>query len=326
MRKRPPIEPRTTTDNQLHNQQRGRGGAVSGVGAAAVVTTDNVTIHRNVGGDLEVVPSGIDTTELADGAVTANKLASDAVTTAKIANSQVTNAKLADGAVTNAKITDATIIGGKIAGGQIADYHLDATGVSTGEGLRKEASGWDYVPLVSQDELTTALAAVGNMKLRLAAVPSSDTVTNTTTETAFSTIHAIEAGLLTPNDLIVVEAGGMLSSTSAAPTMRWRLKFGTTTLIDTTALTVNNYTNVPWSLRVRIICATSGSPGTAVALAEFQIGQVGAGYIITLNSGTTPPSITTSSSQNISLTAQWSAASTSNIVTLQQLVVMFAAT
>lgn len=102
MRKRSPVENRTVTDRQLQNRQQG-GGGVAGVGVTAVVTTDNVTIHRDTSGDLGVKNSGIDTDQLADDAVTTAKIDAGAVTETELANDAVTNAKLADMATLTVK-------------------------------------------------------------------------------------------------------------------------------------------------------------------------------------------------------------------------------
>ena len=62
-------------------------------------TADGTTITLS-NGVYSVTAGGIDTTELADSAVTTAKIATSAVTTAKIADKNVTTAKIDDGAIT----------------------------------------------------------------------------------------------------------------------------------------------------------------------------------------------------------------------------------
>lgn len=71
-----------------------------------IADEDTLTLSN---GEFSIKAGGVDTTEIADSAVTVAKLATDAVETAKIKNSNVTTAKIADDAVTEDKIADDVI-------------------------------------------------------------------------------------------------------------------------------------------------------------------------------------------------------------------------
>ena len=102
-------------------------------------TADGTTLTLS-NGVYSVTAGGIDTTELADGAVTTAKIDATAVTTAKIADKAVTTAKIDDGAITADQIASslsATWLTTANVDSEIEDY-IDAlttalTPVSAGE-------------------------------------------------------------------------------------------------------------------------------------------------------------------------------------------------
>lgn len=83
--------------------------------AEASAAQVQLVINQNKEISATIVAGSIDTTELADGAVTTAKIAAGAVVTAKIADANVTADKLASDSVTTAKIVDANVTSAKIA-------------------------------------------------------------------------------------------------------------------------------------------------------------------------------------------------------------------
>lgn len=99
------------------------GGSIT-AGTALTLTYDDVAGTIT----LAVTAGGIDTTQLADSAVTTAKLADGSVTTAKLVDLNVTTAKLAAGSVVTDKILDANVTTAKIADDAItADKLKDST-------------------------------------------------------------------------------------------------------------------------------------------------------------------------------------------------------
>ncbi len=78
-----------------------------------------------------VPPGSINTSKLADSAVTAAKLATDAVETAKIKDANVTAAKLASDSVSTAKIVDANVTTAKILDANITQAKMAARATGT---------------------------------------------------------------------------------------------------------------------------------------------------------------------------------------------------
>lgn len=102
-------------------------------GAGTNYSADGSTLQLS-GTTFSILNGGVNTTQLADNAVTtakildanvtAGKLASDSVTTAKILDANVTAAKLASDSVTTAKILDGNVTTAKIADANVTDAKL----------------------------------------------------------------------------------------------------------------------------------------------------------------------------------------------------------
>ncbi|MBR5354582.1 MAG: hypothetical protein IK122_00460 [Alphaproteobacteria bacterium] len=95
------------------------------------VNVDSATIGLNSSNALEVVAGGIDTTQLADGAVTTAKLDADAVTNAKLADNAVQTENIVDGNVTAAKLASDSVTTVKIVDGNVTAAKLASDSVTT---------------------------------------------------------------------------------------------------------------------------------------------------------------------------------------------------
>jgi len=102
-----------------------------GSGAATVaVEADGSTLTVGASG-VKVSDAGIDTTQLADNAVTTAKITDLNVTTGKLADGAVTTAKITDANVTTAKIADANVTTAKIADANVTVDKLATDSVTT---------------------------------------------------------------------------------------------------------------------------------------------------------------------------------------------------
>lgn len=154
-------------------------------------------------------------------------------------------------------------------------------------------------------------------------VPGGNTVANTTSETAFASNFTIPANSLAVGQVIRVKAFGVYSTdTISAGNITLRVKFGSTTLCATAALTnVVSLTNQGWTLDALLIVDTTGATGTVEAQ--------GMAFLTTaintaMNAGMTNTStvvVDTTANQTVQISVQWSAASANNSIVLRQLVV-----
>lgn len=153
----------------------------------------------------------------------------------------------------------------------------------------------------------------GDVGLLEAIVAASDTITNTTTETAFSNgTHVFAADSLRVGDVIRVKAQTLALATNGSDTLTLKLKIGSTAIIATAAVDVAN--NDIGYIAADIVIRTLGATGTFVASGVQALGVPGTVTAKPFSKSST--TIDTTAAQTVSLTATWSAASTGNQVQL----------
>lgn len=185
--------------------------------------------------------------------------------------------------------------------------------MSTGNVL---AGGIIYAEDV-EDELDAA--ALGELSTAV-------TVANTTTETALAT-YSIGAGIAVAGSVWRVNARG-IGSVTGTPTMTWRVRLGGVagTLIATSgAVTASSgITNHTWEVDLLMSCLTTGASGTAHGVATFRealsvAGASGPWTVINRQDGNGSVTFNTTISNDLVITGQWSAASSSNTITTRVL-------
>lgn len=164
---------------------------------------------------------------------------------------------------------------------------------------------------------------VGGIKSVLAGVTFVQTATgtaaNTVAETTISSTGqgtlTLPAAFLTVSKTIRIRGKGFHSST-ASPTLNLKVKFGSTVLCSTGAHTHHNATNGYFDFECEITCRSIGASGTVFAQGIFTDAT---DHVSMGNTATT--TIDTTTTQAITVTAQWSAASASNTISLTNLTV-----
>ncbi len=147
--------------------------------------------------------------------------------------------------------------------------------------------------------------------LTVATAPSIP-ISNTTTETAFSNASfTIPANLLQPGKVIRVRAQGILTATNSTDTLTVRAKLGSTTLL--TLAGADAVDNDTFDLECEIFArAAPGGTAAVVAAGTYSIGAPGTATRRHGSLGTT--NFATNGDLVLSITSQWSAASTSDSV------------
>jgi hypothetical protein len=215
----------------------------------------------------------------------------------------------------NASVASSTtwlLIGGTSSGSQL---RLGSGGSGTGT---TEGDIWN-------DNTNKTLACFVNgikqfLNGNLFAQTTTGTIANSVTETTISSTGqgtlTLPANFFVAGKTIRIRANGIMSSISS-PTLRIRIKAGSTTLLDTTAVSVGNHTNALWMVDSIITCRTTGGSGTVFAQGIFEE------YGTTKNQhsmvNTTTTTLSTTSSQAMTLTAQWGTASASNTISCTNL-------
>lgn len=154
-------------------------------------------------------------------------------------------------------------------------------------------------------------------------VPSGNTVASSTSEVAFSSSYTIPAGTLAVGNVIRVKMYGVYGTTILAPTLEGKVKLGGVLLLDTGALTcIANLTNAGWSAEALIVVTAIGASGSVEAqgYAEFATAAT-TGLSVNIDNTAVIGSIDTTGSLALTATAQWSASSSANTITLRQMTV-----
>lgn len=168
--------------------------------------------------------------------------------------------------------------------------------------------------LATKASTTTIVAAYVNTT-----VPAGNTVADTASETAFASSKTFAGGSLVVGSVVRVTMYGVYSTALIAPTLRGKLKLGSTTVLDTGALTtVAGVTNAGWSAFAMFVVTAVGAGGTVEAQGFAQFATAATTGLSVNIANTAAVSIDLSASQALTTTVQWSAGSASNTISLRE--------
>lgn len=148
------------------------------------------------------------------------------------------------------------------------------------------------------------------------------TIANSTTETAISSTGVgslvLPAGFFVAGRSLRISARGIRSNL-LTPTMRLKLKFGSTAILDTGAIASITETNGLITFDGLITCRTTGGSGTVFSQGAY--GQIGLTPTLSQIVSTGTVTVDTTASQTISLTATWGVANALNTISLTNFIV-----
>jgi len=165
-------------------------------------------------------------------------------------------------------------------------------------------------------------------------VADATAVNTSTAETVIVPDYPFVAGYFYQGRTIRISAWGVLSSlTATTPNITLRFRMGTGTLSATfvvasgaLAFTSTAITNGSWRLEGQLTCRNTGTAGTGMFMGQVFLPNLtaattvgGEGYNNTMPvTGSAVGTIDTTVQNLMSLSAQWSASSASNSITVQQ--------
>lgn len=202
--------------------------AVLNSGVKSGVNNAQTELRDKDGNAIYPKVSNVESSQIADGAVTSTKIGGSAVTTAKIADSAVTTAKIGGSAVTTAKIADGNVTTAKIGG----------SAVTTAK--------------IADKNVTTAKLAAGIVTMtRTVLFTSGGTAANITVSQALNKFDEVEFWIkdtnTTPNQLIRTIPGNALAVTLDIPhpggsnTVYWNISRWSWTAGGTTLTQSSNH-------------------------------------------------------------------------------------
>lgn len=149
---------------------------------------------------------------------------------------------------------------------------------------------------------------------------TSGNVTNTTTETAFDKTVSIPGNLLSAGAVLKIFAKVNVTSGNSTDTLQLKLKFGSQVIATTPAVDVTNGGGDLGVLQAVVTIRSIGSSGVATAGGSSGLGVPGTATLrVDGVAGTF--TLDTTAAITVSVTATWSAASSSDICALEGLVV-----
>lgn len=213
-------------------------------------------------------------------------------------------------ATANANIHIAATTSGSANGGPIKLTPTSAVLLTNAESgvIEVDSAGTLY----STEASTQRKALVGNIY----SPTSSVTVANTLTETTLLTANpTLPTNFFVAGKSIEIYLAGVHSAVSN-PNIRIRVKLGSTTILDTTALACGNSTNALCEIKAIITCRSVGSSGTVIGQGLYTEmgGGASSGDFPMTNTATT--TINTTTTQSLSVTLEWGTASASNTLTI----------
>lgn len=165
-------------------------------------------------------------------------------------------------------------------------------------------------------------ACVSGVVFANTTIQGGDTVANTTSETNFASNYSIPANDCQPGRVFRVTAQGLYSTAGTAPTLNMRVKFGTTVLVASgTNTTSASAVSREWRLEFQLTCISTGVSGSVEAGGTFtRFSSTVASVLWELRNAATV-TVDTTATQTLQISAQWSAASASNTITMRQLII-----
>ena len=155
------------------------------------------------------------------------------------------------------------------------------------------------------------------LKHKLVNTSDSSAIASTNSETAYSTTATLSKTLFKPGRIFRLTASGILSTTGT-PTIRFRVRIGTTNIVVFTAQTCpNNSSNQPFLIQAEISVKTIGTSGTVAGEGRLFFGSTTATELVVNATDTT---VDTTPEQTLNVTAQWSVADAANTTKIRNFI------
>jgi hypothetical protein len=165
---------------------------------------------------------------------------------------------------------------------------------------------------------TTAEGAETYVSSGLFSATGTATVANTTTETTLlGTVNGtktLPANLFTAGKKVTVRVTGTIANT-ATPTINIKLKFGSTTIAETTATTITAVSGTRrFVAEFEVTCRSTGASGTLQAGGEFRYFTSATGQSVMEAAENLVSSFNTTTTHTVDVTATWGTADAANTI------------
>jgi hypothetical protein len=153
-------------------------------------------------------------------------------------------------------------------------------------------------------------------------IQSGDTIANSATETNFATNYSMAANSCQVGRTYQVVVRGVYGSAATAPSLRLRLKAGTTSLASTSLVATNaSLTDRQWTMTADFICISTGVSGTVEAQGNVTLATTANAATVREMVNTATVTLDTTTAQTIQISAQFGTADPLNTITMRQLII-----
>lgn len=155
-------------------------------------------------------------------------------------------------------------------------------------------------------------------------VPAGNTVSNTTADTNFASNYSIPANDCQPGRVYRITAQGTWGDTTAAPTLNMKVKFGSTQVGATGAVSVSQVSQTArtWRLEYAFTCLTTGASGTVEGQGVFTRFHTNEQTSVLWGMTTTGAvTVNTTTAQTLQVSATFGTANAANTITMRQLII-----
>lgn len=149
-------------------------------------------------------------------------------------------------------------------------------------------------------------------------VPGGNTIANTNAETAFASAYTAAGGSLAVGNVVRIKLWGTYGTALIAPTMTGKVKLGSTTVLNTGAITaVAGLSNAGWMAEGYFVVTAIGASGSVECQGYASFATAATAALSVHVDNASPFSVDTTSGLALAATVQWSTASASNTITLR---------
>lgn len=162
-------------------------------------------------------------------------------------------------------------------------------------------------------------AIVTPLRYANASIPGGNTISNTASETTFTSSYTIPASSLAAGDSFAIDLWGVYSA-GIAQSITIKIKMGSTIILNSGSISgIVNGSNLAWSARIGVGIMAAGASGSLDAQGSLSFATaVTAALSVNIGAASTQ-TIDTTAAQAVTVTATWGAASASNSITLRQM-------
>lgn len=138
-------------------------------------------------------------------------------------------------------------------------------------------------------------------------------VRNTAAETTFSPTYVVQSNMLKVGDVVSVSFAGVYAA-AALQTLTIKLKWGSTTVFTSGAVSSLPLVDTPWMGLVQMYVRAKGASGEVDPFGKIELATVVLGEAVSTT-------VDTLNNPVLSMTAQWGAANAANTVKLRKFLV-----